>query len=108
MAKRDWYGRMAASRHRWSQTVNRLFPLLVATLVVALPACQKQAEEPAADPRLTGPVPEGMVRGTVVETMDSGGYTYAALDINGEIRWIAGPPSILKPGDVALTSAEPL
>jgi len=79
--------------------------LLVATLVVALPACQKQADAPAADPRLTGPVPEGMVRGAVLETMDSGGYTYAALDVNGEARWIAGPPTILKAGDVVLTSA---
>lgn len=84
--------------------MNRLFPLLITTLVVALPACQQQAAEPAAaDPRLTGPVPEGRVRGTVLETMDSGGYTYAALDLDGEVRWIAGPQTALQTGDVVLT-----
>ena len=42
---------------------------------------------------------EGMVRGTVLETMDSGGYTYARLDtVEGEV-WAAAPITPLEVGD---------
>ena len=85
--------------------MNPRLPLLVTFLVVALPACQQQAGDSAVtNPLLTGPVPDGMVRGTVVETMASGGYTYVALEIDGDIRWIAGPPTTVATGDVVLTS----
>lgn len=42
----------------------------------------------------------------VKETMDSGGYTYALLEIDGDEIWAAGPPSELAEGDrVALAGA---
>jgi hypothetical protein len=37
--------------------------------------------------------------GTVVETMNSGGYTYALLENNGMQNWAAMPPTELKVGD---------
>jgi hypothetical protein len=41
----------------------------------------------------------GSRSGTVTETMDSGGYTYAAVDCDGEILWAAGPQTELAVGD---------
>ena len=38
------------------------------------------------------------VSGTVVETMDSGGYTYAKLDDGGKQVWVAGPQTSLAVG----------
>jgi len=37
--------------------------------------------------------------GTVVETMNSGGYTYLLLDTGVEQKWLAGPESIIAVGD---------
>lgn len=39
------------------------------------------------------------IRGTVAETMDSGGYTYVLLDRNGEKEWFAVPESLVQVGD---------
>lgn len=51
-----------------------------------------------ADPGASAPV------ATVLETMDSGGYTYALLALDGDEIWSAGPPSQLSAGDqVALS-----
>lgn len=36
--------------------------------------------------------------GKVVETMDSGGYTYAKLSACGQESWFAGPPVVIKAG----------
>ena len=41
----------------------------------------------------------GMHKGVVVETMDSGGYTYAKVDEAGKQLWIAGPPTTISKGD---------
>lgn len=39
------------------------------------------------------------IRGTVAETMNSGGYTYVLLDRNGEKEWFAVPESLVQVGD---------
>ena len=52
------------------------------------------------------PIPEGAgdavaAQGpfaTVLETMDSGGYTYARVEVDGEEIWVAGPVTALEPG----------
>ncbi len=76
----------------------------VATLLLALSGCTESAQETAVeDPALATPVPVGMVRGTVVETMDSGGYTYVLLDFGAEQYWIAGPQATVAVGDVVQT-----
>ncbi len=41
---------------------------------------------------------QGGVSGTVLETMDSGGYTYAKLDQGGTVVWVAGPETKLTVG----------
>ncbi len=45
-------------------------------------------------PGATAPAP----RGAVVETMNSGGYTYARLQIDGKDVWVAGPETKLAVG----------
>lgn len=59
------------------------------------------ANPPAAAPHAaTAPaaVQGDAVSGTVVETMDAAGYTYAQLDRNGTKVWVAGPTTKLAVG----------
>ncbi len=37
---------------------------------------------------VSAPVPAGMVRGEVLETMNSGGYTYLLIETDGDKRWL--------------------
>ncbi|HEU4729949.1 MAG TPA: hypothetical protein VFT22_18760 [Kofleriaceae bacterium] len=55
-------------------------------------ATPPSAMPPAAEP------PGDTVSGTVVETMNSGGYTYAKLDEGGKQVWVAGPETALTVG----------
>jgi len=74
----------------------------VATLLIALSGCTESAQEPVAEnPLLATPVPAGMFRGTVVETMNTGGYTYVFLENDQqEGVWIAGPETAVQVGDI--------
>ncbi|HSM04360.1 MAG TPA: hypothetical protein VK858_07050 [Longimicrobiales bacterium] len=47
----------------------------------------------------TAAVPEDAPTGTVRETIQSGGYTYARLEVEGEEVWSAGPVTDLEEGD---------
>jgi hypothetical protein len=61
--------------------------VLVATAITALlVAAQAFGEEEA-------------IRGVVLETMNSGGYTYIQLDQKGKKEWYAVPESLVKVGD---------
>ena len=78
---------------------------LAAGLLLTQAACTDTTEEPAAEnPALAAPVPDGMVRGTVLETMDSGGYTYVLLDTGETEEWHAAQQSTVSVGDVLQTS----
>jgi hypothetical protein len=44
-----------------------------------------------------------MVRGTVLETMNSGGYTYAFMDTGQDQRWVAALETPVTVGDVVQT-----
>jgi len=77
---------------------------LIAGLTLSLAGCNDSAEQVAAEnPALAEPVPAGMVRGTVLETMDSGGYTYVLLETESEQRWVAGPLAAVNVGDIIQT-----
>jgi hypothetical protein len=87
---------------------STLLKLAVATLTLSLLAplagCSKSADEPAAEnAALATPVPPGMVRGTVLETMNSGGYTYVFMDTGQDQRWIAAMETVVREGDVVQT-----
>ena len=77
---------------------------LAAGLLLTLAACTETAEEPADDnPALAAPVPEGMIRGTVLETMDAAGYTYVLLDTAEGQRWVATQQALVAVGDIVQT-----
>src|SRR4051812_24936841 len=85
-------------------------------VLLALPACTRDAphaDQPApsappaavAPPQMapmakTAPTDDNTLAGTVLETMDSGGYTYAKLDSGGKQVWVAGPETKLAVGTV--------
>jgi len=86
-------------------TISALAVLLTAGLLVLLTGCTESAQQSAAEnPALTAPVPDGMMRGVVLETMDSGGYTYVAIETEQEPVWAAGPLTSVYVGDVVLIS----
>ena len=86
-----------------------VFTLTIAVLMIVVAGCgekkdaapsttQAQAPAKAANPN--------MMRGTVLETMNSGGYTYARVDVDGTEVWAAGPVTPLKEGaEIALVGA---
>jgi len=104
---------MAQYRCRLSQRGEFFVKSIISTLAAAslligapliLVGCGESIEEPAADnPAHSTPVPDGMVRGIVVETMDSGGYTYVLLETTDEQRWVAGPRTAVQVGDIIQT-----
>ena len=73
------------------------------------------AELPAGHPDISGAVPQqlgpasgpvGGPVGVVMETMESGGYTYALLEVEGDQIWAAGPVTPVEVGDsIALLGA---
>ena len=46
-----------------------------------------------------GAAAKDRISGTVIETMDAGGYTYAQVDTGSGKLWLAGPRTALKKGD---------
>lgn len=84
--------------------MKSILSLLAGALIMSLAACTDKAGDTAAEnPALAAPVPAGMVRGTVVETMDAAGYTYVLLDTGDGQLWFASQPVPLAVGDVVQT-----
>ena len=78
---------------------------LAAGLLLTVTACTDAAEEPEdKNPALAAPVPEGMIRGTVLETMDAAGYTYVLLDTAEGQRWVAAQQTQVAVGDIVQTN----
>jgi hypothetical protein len=66
------------------------------------PGAQMPADHPPIDGSMGGApaqAPADAPVGTVKETMNSAGYTYALLDIDGDEIWSAGPVTALEVGD---------
>jgi len=77
---------------------------LMAALLLSLPACTDPAEQAASEnPALAAPVPAGMIRGEVLETMDAAGYTYVLLETNAGQAWFAARQIPVTVGDVVQT-----
>ena len=78
---------------------------LAAGLLLTMAACTDTAEEPMDEnPALAAPMPEGMIRGTVLETMDAAGYTYVLLDTAEGRRWVAAQQTPVAVGDIVQTN----
>jgi hypothetical protein len=86
-------------------TISALAVLLTAGLLLVQAGCTEAEKAPAAEnPALTQPVPAGMTRGAVLETMDSGGYTYVLVEASQGQIWAAGPQTSVKVGDIVEVS----
>ncbi len=84
--------------------------VVVVIAAVAGAACtrdQPRAPAPVAvpppTPAATATAPtsapaDGQISGTVLESMDSGGYTYAKIDRGGSAVWVAGPATKIAVG----------
>ncbi|MFT7464752.1 MAG: hypothetical protein ACI9EF_003111 [Pseudohongiellaceae bacterium] len=64
------------------------------------------AQSPAPSPAPSQD--DGTLSGTVVETMDSGGYTYVMIRSHGKDVWVAGPAVTLAIGDMVTFDASML
>ena len=74
---------------------------LALALLLTVSACTKSDEATVADnPALAAPIPAGMVRGAVLETMNSGGYTYVLIGTEQVQRWLAARETAVQVGDV--------
>jgi len=61
--------------------------------------CKKEASAPASQAQPAGMVQvDNSLSGKVVETMNSGGYTYVSLEKNGKRTWVALPATAVKVG----------
>jgi hypothetical protein len=54
---------------------------------------------PAATAPAAPATPPNFTKGTVVETMTGGGYTYVCIEKDGQKRWAAMPPTQVKVGE---------
>ncbi len=79
-------------------TVSALF-------VIGIIGCKQKAQQqaPAPAPAMQTPgapaAPAGnALSGKVVETMNSGGYTYVLIESGGKKTWVAGPQTTVKVG----------
>jgi len=90
--------------------------LVLASALLVLAGCSKNdggeqqaaAEQTAAtagaQPVAQAPADPNVWKGTVVETMNAGGYTYVLLDKGDEQIWVAGPETAVAVGDAVVMS----
>ncbi|MBC8400299.1 MAG: DNA-binding protein [Candidatus Marinimicrobia bacterium] len=63
---------------------------LVVTIILGLTGCQKKTQTPVHEQvQPVGAVPANMITGKVVETIDSGGYTYVRVHDGNQTVWAA-------------------
>ena len=82
--------------------MKRSFYLIVSTLIIlnAASGCMAEtSQSEKAAPMQSNPSPEGY-NGTVVETMNTAGYTYVQIDTGKDKIWAAAPEFQVKVGDL--------
>jgi len=95
----------------------KLKTLLLLSLALIFTYCNKkedtgpQKESVDSSPQSQGlgqpPAPKTGYTGKVLETMNSGGYTYVQLDMdNGNPIWIAGPQTTVVKGETVQTTSK--
>jgi hypothetical protein len=84
-----------------SKTLTSFLILALALTVVGTSALAFPGGAPPAAtsaPATSAPAAPTITKGTVVETMDSGGYTYLCIESGGQKKWAAIPQSPIKVG----------
>lgn len=81
--------------------------LVLLFVLISLVACEQDGVNAQAGEQDTNPEPvasqnptPGQFEGTVLETVDAAGYTYALLDTDQGEVWLAGPMTPVEVGDV--------
>ncbi len=76
------------------------FAVLFVVGVSGCNSAKKESPAPATQAQPAAPaVPAGnSLSGKVMETMNSGGYTYVLIENNGAKTWVAGPQTTVKVG----------
>jgi hypothetical protein len=82
--------------------LSTLVLAVCAVLFVGVTGCKPAKKEAAAPAPQAQPAPMmgQALSGKVVETMNSGGYTYVSIENNGKRTWVAGPQTKVKVGQM--------
>jgi len=88
--------------------MSKFFKLLTLCAILTLTAVQVQAsgDSTSTAPSSTQPtnVKYAALKGKVIETMDSGGYTYVQIENAGRTYWAAMPTTEVKVGSEVTVS----
>lgn len=81
---------------------SKLVFAVCALVFIVVSGCKKESPAPApqAQPAADAAPADSSLSGKVVETMNSGGYTYVALENNGKKIWVAVPETKVKTGQM--------
>jgi hypothetical protein len=83
---------------------SKLFFAVCVLFFVSVTGCnsaKKDAPAPSQAQPAVNTAPAGIsLSGKVVETMDSGGYTYVYVEDNGKKTWVAIPATVVKVGQL--------
>ncbi len=86
-----------------------LITLVAAVALVAGCGNQESTHDQASQQAATATQPAGAITGEVVESMNSGGYTYARVESDGKSVWAAGPETTLDTGtEVTFSTKMPM
>ncbi len=82
---------------------SKLMFAVCVMVLINVGACNSAKQEASATGSQAQPVVakaqvDGAMSGKVVETMNSGGYTYVSLEKNGKKTWVAVPQADVKVG----------
>ena len=80
--------------------MKRILVLVVSILGILV----LQTSADSASPTTGGAAAQGGISGKVVDTMDSGGYTYVQLEQEGKKIWVALPKTTVKKGQMITVS----
>jgi len=67
-------------------------------IIVSVIGCKAKQEASAPAPQAQPAMAQVELSGKVVETMNSGGYTYVSLEKSGKKTWVAIPQAAVKVG----------
>jgi len=89
------YSKGSTMRNFFSKTLNRTFPEIIFTGAVEVEKPTVKTQVTAANPGQQLDVIESLV----INTMDSGGYTYIEAQQSDKTVWLAAPKTAVKKGD---------
>jgi hypothetical protein len=89
--------------------LSTVFFAVSVLFLIGVSGCKKEAVAPASQAQPAAPASQAQpaaaaaqadmsLSGKVVETMNSGGYTYVSLESNGKKIWVAIPQTSVKVG----------